>query len=252
MIQRRPGFTLIELLVVIAIIAILAAILFPVFSQARASAYSARCQSNLNQIGVAIRMYLEDYDGFMPSIDDGGSPMKLWCDYMIAYVKDRQVFICPADQPKPSWAALDRYRQGWPPPPWASYAMNTIFGAATSGWATKFTDVTGIGLDLGMPFEPAHTVVVADGSWNWFMCDGQDPLQQDYRNYEVGVTPEQPKGYTWQNNMIDYRHPKHTIVGGRIVQGGGANFLMADGHVKHMFYPVDFSYFDPTLGQTKG
>src|SRR6476469_4926130 len=59
---RRAGFTLIELLVVIAIIAILAAILFPVFAQAREKARQTSCTSNLKQIGMATRMYLQDYD----------------------------------------------------------------------------------------------------------------------------------------------------------------------------------------------
>ncbi|MDD3925112.1 MAG: DUF1559 domain-containing protein [bacterium] len=59
---KRKGFTLIELLVVIAIIAILASILFPVFGKAREKARSATCQSNLKQIGLAISMYVEDYD----------------------------------------------------------------------------------------------------------------------------------------------------------------------------------------------
>ena len=60
------GFTLIELLVVIAIIALLAAIIFPVFAQVRGKARSTTCQSNLHQIGIAIQMYSQDYDGLAP------------------------------------------------------------------------------------------------------------------------------------------------------------------------------------------
>jgi prepilin-type N-terminal cleavage/methylation domain-containing protein/prepilin-type processing-associated H-X9-DG protein len=65
--RRRSGFTLIELLVVIAIIAILAAILFPVFAQARDAARKATCQSNLKQFGIAFSMYGSDYDGLYPN-----------------------------------------------------------------------------------------------------------------------------------------------------------------------------------------
>ena len=69
---KRNGFTLIELLVVIAIIAILAAILFPVFAQAREKARQASCMSNLKQVGTAVYMYNQDYDELMPRFRTAG------------------------------------------------------------------------------------------------------------------------------------------------------------------------------------
>src|SRR6059036_3677856 len=92
--QRRSAFTLIELLVIIAIIAVLAAILFPVFAQAREKARSAACLSNLKQIGTAWRLYTSDYDEMFPTSDPGdvanmwvpgGQSKSLRCDDM----KDR-------------------------------------------------------------------------------------------------------------------------------------------------------------------
>ena len=71
--QKRAAFTLIELLVVIAIIAILAAILFPVFARARENARRSSCQSNLKQIGLGIAQYTQDYDEIMPRADYGAS-----------------------------------------------------------------------------------------------------------------------------------------------------------------------------------
>lgn len=87
----RRGFTLIELLVVIAIIAILAAILFPVFARARENARRASCQSNLKQIALGWMMYAEDYDGRFPFYPGGGV-----MEFVYPYVKSSQVFRCPS------------------------------------------------------------------------------------------------------------------------------------------------------------
>lgn len=105
----RRGFTLIELLVVIAILAILAAVLFPVFARAREAARKSTCTSNLKQHGLAITMYVQDYDeqlpvcnfsdgktGFPPNTHfyDGSKPIYL-VDLMQPYVKNRSIFFCP-------------------------------------------------------------------------------------------------------------------------------------------------------------
>ncbi len=106
---RRPAFTLIELLVVIAIIAIIAAILFPVFAQAREKARQTSCLSNLRQIGMAVRMYLQDNDGqcFVHHLYDADvsangpvislEPEKPWTVIFSPYVRNRAVFYCPSD-----------------------------------------------------------------------------------------------------------------------------------------------------------
>ncbi len=101
----KKGFTLIELLVVIAIIAILAAILFPVFARAREKARQASCESNLKQIALAIHMYTQDYDGDFPAhwiIDNSVSPAyECWPDVVQPYIKNSQVFICPSNKSVP-------------------------------------------------------------------------------------------------------------------------------------------------------
>jgi prepilin-type N-terminal cleavage/methylation domain-containing protein len=101
------GFTLIELLVVIAIIAILAAILFPVFSHARAKAYQATCTNNTRQIAMAVAMYTQDHDEILPYafIDDTQTPPSggrtyylLWWGAIQPYHKSWQLYRCPGDQ----------------------------------------------------------------------------------------------------------------------------------------------------------
>jgi len=114
--MRRRAFTLIELLVVIAIIAILAAILFPVFAKAREKARQASCQSNVKQLGVALRQYVQDFDEMSPQYKTllGGTTINhpftgqavgaLMCtDVIQPYAKNWQMYICPSNKRGPSY-----------------------------------------------------------------------------------------------------------------------------------------------------
>ena len=112
--RHRSAFTLIELLVVIAIIAILAAILFPVFAQAREAARKTSCLSNVKQLNTSVQMYMQDYDENVPILygcapgantdDLPGTSHGSWLDWMQPYIKDYHIVICP-DAP---WQSLDR------------------------------------------------------------------------------------------------------------------------------------------------
>jgi prepilin-type N-terminal cleavage/methylation domain-containing protein/prepilin-type processing-associated H-X9-DG protein len=102
---QRRGFTLIELLVVIAIIAILAAILFPVFAQAREKARQAACLSNMKQVGIGLQMYAQDYDETLPPSRDVvphfGDPNVIsrspnFLGSLLPYTKNRAIFACPS------------------------------------------------------------------------------------------------------------------------------------------------------------
>lgn len=93
------GFTLIELLVVIAIIAILAAILFPVFAQAREKARAISCLSNSKQLGLSIDIYNQDNDEAGPTGSDNWAHADGWAGQVMPYVKSVQVFRCPDDSP---------------------------------------------------------------------------------------------------------------------------------------------------------
>jgi prepilin-type N-terminal cleavage/methylation domain-containing protein len=115
--RYRAGFTFIELLCVVAIIAVLAAILFPVFAQAREKARTTSCASNLQQLSMAMNLYAQDHNGRFPPADDQFAPV-------FSYVKNYSVFRCPSDpRPgpnvppvQPAVAALELAPTGMPSP----------------------------------------------------------------------------------------------------------------------------------------
>ncbi|MGD9518096.1 MAG: DUF1559 domain-containing protein [Armatimonadota bacterium] len=163
----RKGFTLIELLVVIAIIAILAAILFPVFARAREKARQASCQSNLKQIGLANTMYMSDYDGrhshWTPTLN-AGSPGRVyqnrryWYEVLVPYMKNEQIWLCPSDQ---NQQILDAALTN---PLLVSYGMNCAYnptlGAPGHGPFNDGSNLRGW-IDSGIE-SPAETIICTD------------------------------------------------------------------------------------------
>jgi prepilin-type N-terminal cleavage/methylation domain-containing protein/prepilin-type processing-associated H-X9-DG protein len=123
----RRGFTLIELLVVIAIIAILAAILFPVFAKARAKARQTSCLSNMRQLATAQLSYNQDYDGcFTQVYNDSFNVRKTWADNVMPYAKNRQIFGCPSNSGTdwgPNYTPAGHITGSMA---WCQYAMNMV------------------------------------------------------------------------------------------------------------------------------
>ncbi len=140
MITGRKGFTLIELLVVIAIIAILAAILFPVFARAKAKALEAQCLSNVKQIATAVLTYASDYDQRLPwamYIEDTDHPEDATYvfDVMRPYLKTMDILQCPA---APGAVPLDEIPgMGWPS---SSYAVNGSWWGKDDLFPTQCSD----------------------------------------------------------------------------------------------------------------
>jgi prepilin-type N-terminal cleavage/methylation domain-containing protein/prepilin-type processing-associated H-X9-DG protein len=159
--MRRPrGFTLIELLVVIAIIAILAAILFPVFAQAREKARATSCLSNQKQLGTAMLMYAQDYDEMYPLWRAEGLPKTpehpngiiTWVENMQPYCKNKALWLCPSDN-TPGRSATNPRTQN-------SYWLNAyIF--RWSGLAKYPPSVT-----LAEVRYPATSILFSDGPAN--------------------------------------------------------------------------------------
>jgi prepilin-type N-terminal cleavage/methylation domain-containing protein/prepilin-type processing-associated H-X9-DG protein len=156
--RQRSGFTLIELLVVIAIIAILAAILFPVFARVRETARQASCISNLRQYSTATMMYVQDNDEVFPmSAYMAGTCVATFYWEVDPYVKNKQISQCPSDPQAVSLAATT----GAPcanTPPYTGYTLNAALFA--SGFAPAPYNQP---LSLAAIPRSAETVMLYDG-----------------------------------------------------------------------------------------
>ena len=255
--QRNKGFTLIELLVVIAIIAILAAILFPVFAKVREKARQTQCLSNIRQLGLAMEQYLNDYDEQTPQ---GASPYNTgagWAHSVYPYTASVALFACPDDVNlgQGGGAAGGVYKC-------SSYAMNSDTIDPTVNLGNPGTAGKSGSYPLASYTEPDKTIWFfevanatfydltnpgpanqdANGTNTDYAFNGQSNVGQGiggtydpngaygegsvgtssdgFTKYATGIFAYTPVANSWSFLAPDGRH------------SGGSNYLLADGHAK--------------------
>ena len=152
--RRAGAFTLIELLVVIAIIAILAAILFPVFAQARGKARQTACSSNARQMGLGVQMYLQDYDECFPlAASATATGFVNWHHFVDPYVRNKQIWICPSTD-LPLRDSLGNAV--------CHYGLNAYYLNVGIDPANPFSLNNAPGISLAMVGAPTSTILLAD------------------------------------------------------------------------------------------
>jgi prepilin-type N-terminal cleavage/methylation domain-containing protein/prepilin-type processing-associated H-X9-DG protein len=210
--NQRRGFTLIELLVVIAIIAILAAILFPVFARAREQARKTSCLSNTKQLGTAILMYAQDYDEQLPSATFANAPAGLWgtpdwnsygWSYIFVqfapYIKNTQIFTCPSATPNMVGPANARYDMSYG---YSEYVYNAGYG---------YNKLAVLGTNYGV----AQIAILADCRFAGIF--------NDWDSGATGGTTKYPLTNLARVALANNNNtPRHD----------GSNFGYADGHSK--------------------
>ncbi len=238
--RLSKGFTLIELLVVIAIIAILAAILFPVFAQAREKARGISCLSNMKQIGTALYMYTQDYDELYPRQDYCGdtapSPLNpsappgcngpfgqrinhyKWPAWVLPCIKSVPIFFCPSRQKSEAdWNANGEIYNGYALNLSVTGSLNTLGNPNRNGaFRNSF-----LGGGLAGVNAPAETFLVMEhwfpGVWSYVTPSATQQTAYPLATREVWERALTPGG------SIDKRAVPHT---------GGFNLAYCDGHAK--------------------
>ena len=222
--QKISAFTLIELLVVIAIIAILAAILFPVFARARENARRSSCQSNMKQLALGIIQYTQDYDEMYPLATTGRTSTPVgWADASFPYIKSYQVFQCPSEPSPPPATASDSTDGGY-----TDYWYNPALSWNRSLSAPAYNT----GLSMASLAQSSLTIMLGGGgsaagnaTYRANGCTLSGTIGSSALNAPSATSSCSSTGFANVGGLGGSARP-------HVIHLGGNNYAFADGHVK--------------------
>ncbi|CEK18102.1 prepilin-type N-terminal cleavage/methylation domain-containing protein [Chthonomonas calidirosea] len=251
--SRSNAFTLIELLVVIAIIAILAAILFPVFAQAREKAREISCLSNARELGMAIAMFTQDHDEYLPKAffndqadvgEPWGNPWNTgWDEVILPYIKNKQVFQCPSDS-----YSLPRPMHDYDP----NTNPNEVIPGSYRYNTSNLPNGPWTAMKLAALDQPASCILIAESvpgvdGWEWNQLSTWEDIHGrvciDFTNNagfdrHSRISGRGPNTWTSESAEVLPKDQRNRAM---------SNYVFADGHAKALTWSATWQPIGPDV-----